>query len=174
MHPQTAEDKDGRIYNSRSGLGGYYRYGPRKLVELGQGLLARHGGKVVPRIHESVLARIKNNANLYAPKGLPAEYEVVTYSGEVLPPAQNPFENPVQAHARATFQEKVWNTIWLRRIVYFLTVAATLYLVIFPLMRALPPTEEFESPVRWISDIVRMVDAFLAECSRHMGQWLCS
>ncbi len=160
-HPQTAEDKDGRLYDSRSGLGGYYRYGPRRITELGENLLSRNGGKVVPRIHESVLARIKNNAHVYAPKVLPAEYEVVTRSGEVLSPAQNPFEKPEQALSRANIQEKAWNTIWLRRIVYFLTVAATIYLVIFPLMRALPPTAELESPVRWISDALRMVGAFL-------------
>ena len=160
-HPQTAEDKDGRIYDPRGGLGGYYRYGPRDIAALGQGLLSRKGGPLVPRIHESVLARIKNNAHLYAPKGLPAEYEVVTRSGEVLPPAQNPYEKPDQAVFRARIQEKVWNTIWRRRIVYFLTVAATIYLVIFPLMRALPRTAEFESPLRWISDAVRMVGAFL-------------
>jgi hypothetical protein len=160
-HPQTAEDKDGRIYDPRGGLGGYYRYGPRDIAALGQGLLSRKGGAVVPRIHDSVLARIKNNAHIYAPKGLPAEYEIVTRTGEVLPAAQNPYEKPDQAVFRARIQEKVWNTIWRRRIVYFLTVAATIYLVIFPLMRALPRTAEFESPLRWISDAVRMVGAFL-------------
>ena len=160
-HPQTAEDKDGRIYDPRSGLGGYYRYGPRDLAALGKGLLSRKGSAGLPRIHESVLARIKNNAHLYAPKGLPAEYELVTQSGEVLPAAQNPYETPEQAVFRVRIQEKVWNTIWLRRIVYFLTVAATIYLVIFPLMRALPRTAEFESPLRWVSDTVRIIGAFL-------------
>ena len=116
---------------------------------------------MVPKIHESVVARIKNNAHLYAPKGLPAEYEIVTSAGEVLPAAQNPYEKPDQAVLRARVQEKVWNTIWLRRIVYFLTVAATIYLAIFPLMRALPRTDEFKSPLRWISDAVRIVGAFL-------------
>jgi hypothetical protein len=160
-HPQTAEDKDGRIYDPRGGLGGYYRYGPRDIAALGQGLLARKGGAVVPRIHDSVLARIKNNAHLYAPKGLPAEYEIVTRTGEVLPAAQNPYEKPDQAVFRARIQEKVWNTIWRRRIVYFVTVFATLYLLAFPLMKSLPRTAEFESPLRWVSDGVRLVGAFL-------------
>src|SRR5690349_4619670 len=30
----SKRDKDGRLYDPRQGLGGYYRYGPRKLVEL--------------------------------------------------------------------------------------------------------------------------------------------
>ncbi len=160
-HPQTAEDKDGRIYDPRSGLGGYYRYGPRDIYALGKELLSRKGGAVAPRIHESVLARIKNYAHLYAPTGLPANYEVVTSSGEVLPAAQNRYEKPDQAIFRARIQEKVWNTIWWRRIVYFLTVGVTIYLLAFPLMRALPRTKEFESPLRWVSDAVRFVGAFL-------------
>jgi hypothetical protein len=28
-HPETLQDKDGRLYDPRKGLGGYYRYGPR-------------------------------------------------------------------------------------------------------------------------------------------------
>lgn len=160
-HPQTAEDKDGRIYDPRSGLGGYYRYGPRDIAALGKEFLSRKGGAAVPRIHESVLARIKNNAHVYAPTGLPEEYEVVTSSGEVLPPSKNPYEKPEQAVLRKRAQEKVWNAIWLRRIVYFITVFATAYLVVFPLMKAQPRTDEFTSPLRWVSDIVRFIGAFL-------------
>ncbi len=40
-HPETAQDKDGRLYDPRKGLGGYYRYGPRKIADLGQVLLSR-------------------------------------------------------------------------------------------------------------------------------------
>jgi uncharacterized protein (DUF2235 family) len=160
-HPHTAQDKDGRIYDSRQGLGGYYRYGPRKILELGRELLSRKNGEAFPRIHESVLKRIHNNAHLYAPKGLPARYEVVTGDCEVLAPEQNPYETTDQAQARSNFQEKVWNIIWWRRIVYFMTVAVTLYLVAFPLMRALPLSAELENPLRWASDIVRTAGAFL-------------
>ena len=34
VNTEAARDKDGRIYDLRSGLGSYYRYGPRKLAEL--------------------------------------------------------------------------------------------------------------------------------------------
>ena len=30
----SARDKDGRQYDSRSGVAGYYRYGPRKIADL--------------------------------------------------------------------------------------------------------------------------------------------
>ena len=32
-------DKDGRLYDSRKGLGSYYRYGPRKISDLTPQLL---------------------------------------------------------------------------------------------------------------------------------------
>ena len=33
INTKAARDKDGRLYDLRSGLGSYYRYGPRKLAE---------------------------------------------------------------------------------------------------------------------------------------------
>lgn len=160
-HPPTVEDKDGRIYDPRKGLGGYYRYGPRDLAAFAAECLARRGGKAMPKIHESVLRRIANKAHLYTPNGLPAEYHLVTSAGQVLPPKDNPYEKPAQASARADLQERAWNTIWWRRIVYFLTVGVSVYLLIFPLMKAVPNTAELESKLRWISDIVRLAGAFL-------------
>jgi uncharacterized protein (DUF2235 family) len=162
-HPTTAQDKDGRIYDPRSGLGGYYRYGPRSLFLLGKELLSRKGTEALPRVHESVLKRVQNDAHLYAPKGLPERYEVVTAAGEVVAPEQNPYETTAQA--RWNFQETVWNTIWWRRIVYFVTVGASLWLVIFPLERAHPPSDELTSPLRWVSDVVRAAGSFLPEAA---------
>ena len=160
-HPKTAADKDGRIYDPRSGLGGYYRYGPRDLRVLGEGLLARSGTAGFPRVHESVLKRIQNRAHSYAPVGLPERYEVVTAAGEVLPPGQNPYETTAQAMARWHYQEKVWNTVWLRRIVYFLTVAVSGYLFAFPLLKGRAVTDELTSSLRWMSDIIRLAGSFL-------------
>lgn len=157
LHPPTVEDKDGRQYDPRSGLGGYYRYGPRDIRELGKELLARRGGHAVPKVHVSVLKRIRNNAHVYAPNGIPADYQVVTDSGEVLAPQQNPYEAPAQAQARANRQESAWNLIWQRRIVYFLTVGISIYLAVFPLMKAAPPSAEYETRLRWISDGIRLV-----------------
>jgi uncharacterized protein (DUF2235 family) len=166
-HPETAQDKDGRIYDPRRGLGGYYRYGPRDLLQLCTPWLSRHNTEILPRIHESVFQRIHNNAQLYAPKGLPQRYEVVTAEGQVLAPSEavpglgRPYELPDAATARFHIQEKVWNTVWGRRIVYFMTVAVSIYLVTFPLMKAMPRTAELTSPLRWVSDIVRGIGAYL-------------
>jgi uncharacterized protein (DUF2235 family) len=164
-HVQGARDKDGRLYDPRKGLGSYYRYGPRKISNLCHMRFSRHPDDeveiAVPKIHESALKRIRYGAHIYAPIGFPADYEVVTEDGRILSPAQNDFETAQQAQARVKAQEQVWNLVWARRVVYFATVAATLYLVLYPLSRALPPTAELSTKLRPVSDLVQMIGAFL-------------
>jgi hypothetical protein len=165
INTSAARDKDGRLYDSRSGLGGYYRYGPRNLAELCHDKFSETPGDQVsinlPKIHESVFRRIQNNAHPCAPLGIPAEYEVVTDAGQILPAHANPYETPIQSGARAKAQESVWNTVWKRRVVYFSTVFATAALVIFPLLKSRPASDEYSSPVRWISDLIRLISSFL-------------
>src|SRR6185369_16662881 len=106
-------DKDGRIYNPRSGLGAYYRYGPRKLVQLCNYRYSKKEDDEVtverPKIHESVFRRIRNHAHAYAPIGLPAVYDVVRADGEIVTPDQFKCETVDVAKARADAQEHVWN-----------------------------------------------------------------
>jgi hypothetical protein len=146
-------------------LGGYYRYGPRNLAELCHDRFSEIPGDQVnirlPKIHESVFRRIQNNAHPCAPLGIPAEYEVVTDAGQILPAHANPYETPLQSGARAKAQESVWNTVWKRRVVYFSTVFATAALVIFPLLKSRPASDEYSSPVRWISDLIRLTSSLL-------------
>src|SRR6266568_3162286 len=65
---KAAQDKDGRLYDSRSGLSSYYRYGPRRLSRLCNEIFSRTLNDKVfiktPKIHESVLRRIQNQAHL--------------------------------------------------------------------------------------------------------------
>jgi hypothetical protein len=77
------QDANGKLYDSRSGLARYYRYKPRDVAKLGQ-VSEPHDKRVLietPMIHESVLRRITDQTDTYAPLGVPAEYFVV--------PAQN-------------------------------------------------------------------------------------
>jgi len=165
-HPTTAQDKDGRIYNPRSGFGGYYRFGPRDIAAIGKNLLARKNPKdgepplpQPPKIHESVLNRIGTNAHLYAPVGIPARYDVVTVSGKIVD--QQKFERLDQADSRIAMQAKIWNVIWGRRVLYFATVTVTLWLFAFPLMTVSRAADEYTSPLRWISDIVRVFGSIM-------------
>jgi uncharacterized protein (DUF2235 family) len=162
----SRRDKDGRMYNPRSGLGAYYRYGPRKLVQLCNARYRKKEDDEViierPKIHESVFSRIGNRAHAYAPVGLPPVYDVVRQDdGAILTPSQFGLEQDDEAKARADAQEHVWNEIWKRRLVYFATVGATLWLLVFPLLSAARREDEFTSHFRWISDLVRIVGAFL-------------
>ena len=166
----SRRDKDGRIYDPRSGLGGYYRYGPRKLVQLCNARYSKKEDDEVlierPKIHESVFKRIRNNAHAYAPIGLPALYDVVRDDGSIVTSGQYGVETAAEATARADAQEHVWNEVWKRRIVYFATVAATLALLVFPLVSGAKKSDEFTSPIRWVSDILRTLQGFLPEFAK--------
>ena len=86
-HRDRPRDKDGRLYDSRSGLGGYYRYGPRKLVDLCNMRFSANAGDEVKididrvKIHRSVIARAKSGAHEYAPIGIPENYLLVSDDG---------------------------------------------------------------------------------------------
>ena len=175
-------DKDGRIYNSRSGLGGYYRYGPRKIVDL---CLAKSSDPredvyiEVPKIYESAFKRIASDRNAYAPIGFPGKYAVVT--GDDAPGGcneillqNNPYENaganrsPV--HAAGTALE--------------LCLAAAGRL--FPDRRGVDPScgvlavplpgkpeNEFTSSIRLVSEFVRFVESLLPRLVSLVGRLLC-
>jgi hypothetical protein len=120
------------------------------------------------KIHESVFRRIENHAQAYAPVGLPPYYDVVKEDGEIvspdkfsIAPSTKPFETSSEAAHRALAQEHVWNWVWARRIAYFATVGATLWLVVFPLVSSAQRYDEYTSPIRWVSDFVRFAIGFL-------------
>src|SRR5262245_24064545 len=161
----SAADKDGRLYDSRQGLGGYYRYGPRKIYDLCHMTLSRREGDEVtielPKIHETAFTRTINGAHPYAPIGFPRDYAVVLNSGEIVAGDKNPFETPQQAAARANAQERIWNLVWARRVVYFATVAASFYLALFPIIHQTTKSGEFATPLRPTAQAIRVVGAFL-------------
>jgi len=163
IHAQSTQDKDGRLYDSRSGIGGYYRYGPRKLVDLCKMILSTDPrDRVVmqrPKIHASVFDRIKAGAHLYAPIGLPQEYEVVEANGRVVPSTN--YESVAATEARCRVQETTWNFVWRRRVIYFATVFSSLYLFSYPFYHLPNSAGEFETPLRYISNAVRLAGRIL-------------
>lgn len=158
----STQDKDGRIYDSRNGLSGYYRYGPRSVAALSDTRYSddkRDCVKVaVPKIHESVFARIAVDAHLYAPVGLPPAYEILTYDEKIVSPDKIGYETSKAARGREKTQEHiVGSSIWRRRIIYFLTVIASVYLLAYPLTSQLPPAAEYTTRLRPLSDVIRIV-----------------
>jgi uncharacterized protein (DUF2235 family) len=172
----STQDKDGRIYDSRNGLGGYYRYGPRSVAALSNTRYSNDRRDCVkiamPKIHESVFARISVDAHLYAPVALPPAYEILTYDEKIVSPdrltdspngtSKPKYESPGSARHREKIQEHVvGSSIWRRRIIYFLTVIASVYLFTYPIASNLPASAEFTTRLRPLSDIIRMAELAL-------------
>ncbi|HKS40154.1 MAG TPA: DUF2235 domain-containing protein, partial [Blastocatellia bacterium] len=155
----------GKKYDSRRGLGGAYRYMPRKIDELTHD--NEHGKKKgnerkidrvvidTPKIHESVFMRIADNVDGYAPIGLPKKYQVVAMDGSII----DPRETPIQSEDRSNREEELWNSVWRKRVVYFLTVFAFIALATFPIY--LPVAEACKSRFCFLSPLIGSIGTFL-------------
>jgi hypothetical protein len=99
-------DKDGRLYDSRNGMGGYCRYGPRKIEDLSHMRFSLRKTDFVdnspPVIHETAINRARKGAHRYAPIGIPRNYTVMTDTG-VQPQAG--YETDDDAEKRCGCQE---------------------------------------------------------------------
>ena len=81
-------------------------------------------------IHETVFDRIEKGTDRYAPVVMPRSYSFTDKTG-MITNALHPVD---PGHPRSHVQDDVWNWIWLRRVIYFLTVFATLFVVSIPLL----------------------------------------
>jgi uncharacterized protein (DUF2235 family) len=105
-------DPLGKLYDSRSGPGVYYRYRPRHLGEI-----CDQVGIHRPTIHAAVLERIAAHTDDYAPTGIPQQYDVVDHrAGAAVPRESN-------AAGRMRYEDKVNNRIWGRRVLYYTFLA---------------------------------------------------
>ncbi|MGM4896758.1 DUF2235 domain-containing protein [Tardiphaga sp. 839_C3_N1_4] len=79
-------------------------------------------------VHQSVFDRLVFGNDRYAPVVIPKDYQLTNKAGDVT------LARPVidQQPARSEIQSDAWNWIWLRRVVYFLCVFATLMVVMIP------------------------------------------
>ncbi|WP_332684998.1 DUF2235 domain-containing protein [Bosea sp. (in: a-proteobacteria)] len=170
-------DHDAPIADSRRGLGGSYRYQPRKLALLAHDSFGARGVRGIGRnfvkidrikIHESVMRRIASCATGYAPIVLPARYAVVDRSGSIrdlpLPgqkpiPLPYPIEDSDQASRRAQAQEWVWNDVWWRRVFYFSSIFALLVIAAMPL--TMPAAETCIGPACFLAPAIEGVGSFL-------------
>jgi hypothetical protein len=155
-------DKDGRLYDSRNGFGGYYRYGPRKIDDLNHMKLSRRSGDEVSieraKIHETAINRAKAGAHRYAPIGIPRTYDLLTDDGLV---DQSTVETAAAAVERCARQEDIWNVVWRRRVIYFATVFASFYLALYPFFRVAPAEDEFTTPLSFVSHAIRLLGQVL-------------
>jgi uncharacterized protein (DUF2235 family) len=139
-----------RIYDSRHGFAAYYRYAPRRVEVLER----KDHSKIWPIIHGSVVMRMAHGSDGYAPITIPHQFWVLDPAGHLVPmagrdgmqlddakalPESGSASDPElgAAIARLAKPERaaiklVWDTVFWRRCVYFLTMALTLWLVLFP------------------------------------------
>ncbi len=171
-----AANINGKMYDSRKGVGGAYRYSPRKLKDITNDpdyAKRKRGEKpneVIigrPKIHESVFKRVRNQVDGYSPIGLPEHYAVVTAQGNIvnLPKSTDGtsslLEYQPQAANRSDRQEEVWNLVWWKRILYFLSVAVFSLLAAFPLYCRMTSTGE--ARLRFLSPLIDGVGWFLPD-----------
>jgi uncharacterized protein (DUF2235 family) len=156
----------GPMHDSRSGLGAYYRYQPRKisarleqpdprtLIQQDPDLKGR-GLLTLVRVHESVVARILQGTDHYAPIVLPGNYEVVGNGGITMPIPENHPER------RAISQERVWDDVWRRRVNYFCTLIATAWILLLPFLPR--SVESCVGPQCFLSPVITFVGSWLPD-----------
>ncbi len=114
------QNVNGTAYDSRSGVAGYYRYGPRSLEKLCND--ARNAVRIdEPAIHESVCERIACRQRRYAPLSVPRALAL---------PKPGSDERVEQDR---TLVDLTWDAVFWRRVVYFAIVALTLAILVLPL-----------------------------------------
>ena len=152
---QALADENGPMNDSRHGIAGYYRYKPR---DLPAGAL----------IHECVLRRIQVGQDAYAPIVLPPDFQVLGFDGVVRLGAQhlNGFDQQAYVQGR----ERVMNRVWLRRGVYFATVATTLALLLQPLLRS-ADGGACTSSWCWLSPAIRALKVVLPSMLEPWAVW---
>lgn len=109
---------DGEQYDSRAGIAGYYRYGPRQVSALSND--EDHGVTVpVVHVHPAAYARIFAWRRDYEPVSLNCDFSV---------------DGARKAGAGAKAMDDAWDLVWWRRIAYFVTLSLTAFVGLFVLL----------------------------------------
>ncbi len=89
-----------------------------------------------PKIHHSVFERIESGCCSYAPINLPADYVVVNQHGKVEKPKQIEVSKSKPQKSLATGryaqQQYVWNKVWARKVLYYITFIFICLFVAYP------------------------------------------
>ncbi len=158
-------DPNGPLFDSRSGLGSYYRYNPRSIKTLTDDRFAKVSVPR-PKVHESVFRRIQVGRDDYSPIVLPERYAVVREGGAIAAAADNPWEHPTQSRSRCADQERVWNVVWWRRVAYFTTVGLTALLFARPFVIDASAGGVLATPSNGLSGVIGLLSTFLPDMAR--------
>lgn len=155
---EAAQSPYARIYDSRAGAWAFYRYSPRR-IPIGH---LNSDKPILPIVHGSVVLRMAFGSDAYAPISLPYQFWVLSPDGELLPmqgfeqldatkkmaagarlmrdddsdvaAAKARLKQAMAslAHPNHDAVSLVWDTVFWRRAVYFLTVVLAAVLLLFP------------------------------------------
>lgn len=125
----TRVDAHGHQYDSRAGLAGYYRYGPRNVDDLRND--PEHGVRVaMPLVHRAAYERITVRQAAYAPTSFPTIYSLADYAPggqlQVIAPTE------INSTGRNNDMDLARNAIWRRKVAYFATVFFAASLALLP------------------------------------------
>jgi uncharacterized protein (DUF2235 family) len=148
----------GKIYDSRADVGTFYRYDPRR-IDVPRA--AKGNPLLRPKVHESVVFRMAAGFDGYAPLTVPDVAQILAEDGSVTPfsgfqnelrkrkvglikpdragagvgtKAEQSIAELVAKLAEPTpdLVNLVWDTVWWRRVTYFLTMLLAVLLAAFP------------------------------------------
>jgi hypothetical protein len=108
-------------------------------------------------IHDSVFNRIQSGTDRYAPVVVPAAYKFTGKAGTITD-ALHPID---PGRPRSSVQDDGWNWVWLRRVVYFLTVFASLFVAAIPFLVIYHPGVGRDSVGPVVVPIVNAAASFL-------------
>jgi uncharacterized protein (DUF2235 family) len=180
----------GPLHDSRAGPGSYYRYQPRRIgawidppeshTQVLRDLSLHHpdgrprGLLQSVKVHESVIARIADGTDNYAPITLPGHFRIEPpqSKGETAPQADSETPQPDQSERPRTLvtpetrrrleedpkvrevreeaSEWIWDAVLQRRLIYFATLAATAWIVMMPFSRRWTRVEDICSDDRCV------------------------
>ncbi len=168
--------------------GGHVPYGPVGIPPVYD--LVSRGGEIIPRPAatqeiedtnvktapdggdgeraDALVLVLSETEQMVAYKALPAASAADTPNTEQIAYADLSYDTPYpedadEARARATRMEAVWNVIWWRRIVYYLSVSVSLYLVV------LPWVEKYLSTKASLRDLTAWLSRYLEPISQAGG-----
>lgn len=183
---QAEASESGRIYDSRSGFGVFYRYHPRSAAKtLGRG--------VAPLVDSSVIIRIARGADNYAPISLPENINVLmpdgrhvsldqlskgTVSPQIRPtlPAyrkrwiqttQAALNNAVQKLAPARLGDRpervnlLQDMVWWRRGLYYVTLFFVLLAALYPVIAGYLAIDRATHLEEGVSGLIAPIVGFL-------------
>jgi uncharacterized protein (DUF2235 family) len=153
-------DIHGEEYDSRSGLAGYFRYGPRDVDSLCDD--KDHGVKIArPKIHNSALQRIMQWQVAYAPISFPCLPRGYDIYGRAAAPQTlallPPIETAAQAAGRANDMKRARDAVFRKRVAYAVTVAFTIILAVLPVVDWIARNATWQKGMAWLGASVPML-----------------